>query len=69
MHLLSDRALEIPFEYSVPEERIRIFALDKDKFFHATEFFSREYNRVGRNVDDLVWPEPRSRHLSLLPGN
>lgn len=25
---------------------------DKDKFFHAAQFFSRAYNRVGREVDD-----------------
>jgi hypothetical protein len=45
-------ALEIPFGYSVLDQRIRRFASDKDKFFHPTQFSSREYNRVGRKVDD-----------------
>jgi hypothetical protein len=58
---MSHGTLEIPFEYSVLEERINRFAADKDKFFHATQFFSRVYNRVGKEVDNPVMLESQKQ--------
>jgi ubiquitin-protein ligase len=48
---LNHGVVQVPWQFS-DLSRVVSYALNEDAFFHAAQFFSRAYNRVGREVDD-----------------
>lgn len=55
---------EIPYKFSTLPSKIEAFAADADKLFHAAQFFSRVYNKVGREVENPVLLESQ-RQVSI----